>query len=231
MSAIDPATSIGDIVARRPSAATTLEGLGIDYCCGGHRTLADACQQRGLDAATVAAVLEATTAGAAEGAHDVAGAPIGDLCDHIVAAHHEPLRRELPRIAALLDTVVRVHSGEHPELHDLRRRFASMREELEEHLDLEERELFPTCRALAAGGDAPIDGVLLATLDGAHTETGDALAALRELAGDYRPESAFCGTHRALLRAMHEMETDLHRHVHEENNILFPRVLAITAGA
>jgi regulator of cell morphogenesis and NO signaling len=230
--ATDRATTLGELVAEQPAAAELFERLGLDYCCGGRRTLEQACAQRGVDAATVAVLLETLSyrpSGAEAQTHDVTRATIAELCDHIAASHHEPLRRDLGRIAELLDTVVRVHGGDHPELHDLRRLFASTRAELEQHMEVEEQALFPACRAL---GDEPAtaqpapDAGLLALLEDDHAATGAALTALRELAGGYDAERALCGTHRALLQALHAFERDMHLHVHEENNVLFPRVRA-----
>lgn len=226
MSAVDPGDLVGDLVVRDPGAATLFEQLGIDYCCGGRRTLAEACAQRGLDAVTVAAVLEGRSRAPETGTeHDVARSSIGELCDHIVSAHHERLREELPQIAQLIGTVVRVHGAGHPELADVQRVFAGMRTELEAHLDVEERELFPRCRRLEEpGAGAGPDEGLLALLEHEHEATGDALLALRELTGGHDRGRALCGTHRRLLDALRALERDIHQHVHEENNVLFGKV-------
>ena len=228
---IDHTERLGDLVQRLPAAASVLERLGIDYCCGGGRTLAEAAGERGLDASTVAVMLEAIAGAGGGGAAPVHEAPTGSLAElsrHIVSAHHEPLRAELPRIADLMATVVRVHGPEHPKLHEVRQVFASMSEELVEHMAREERDLFPLAEALDAGGPAAgeLDRELVALLEDDHDAAGAALTTLRELCGGYRPEEAYCGTHRELLRSLQEMEHDLHRHVHEENNILFPHMRA-----
>ena len=149
-------------------------------------------------------------------------ASIGELCAHIVAVHHDGLREAFPRIEALLATVVRVHGAEHPELRDLHDAFCQLRTELERHLEREETVLFPTCRELELTG-AAIDEALLAGHEREHATTGDALGVLRVLAGDYDVGGALCNTHRALLEDLAAFERDLHRHVHEENNILIRR--------
>ena len=97
----------------------------------------------------------------------------------------------------------------------------------------EEHNLFPACRALDGRGDAaPLRDGEVGLLEDDHGATGEALSALRELCDDYEPAQALCGTHAALLRALHELELELHQHVHEENNILFPRVRdRLAAGA
>ena len=231
--ATDHASTLGELVLEQPRAAALFERLGLDYCCGGHRTLEEACSRNGLDARTVGALLSALAdepSGADLDAHDVARARIAELCEHIVTRHHDPLRRDLLRISDLLATVVRVHGKRHRELLDLQRLFASVRTELEAHLHIEERTLFPACRALDDEGAAGFDRSLLVLLEDDHATTGDALCALRELAGGYRTEAALCSTHRTLLRALRAFELDMHRHLHEENNVLFPRVRAKVAS-
>jgi regulator of cell morphogenesis and NO signaling len=230
--ATDHAPTLGELVLRRPRAAALFERLGLDYCCGGARTLEEACAARGLDPATVSVLVD--TLGGDDPAdvepdhHDIGRATIGELCDHIVAAHHDLLRRELPHVSELVATVVRVHGPGHPELHDVGRVFDGLRAELEEHMAREEADLFPACRALDAG--ATIEDGLIEMLEHDHDATGDALASLRELCGGYHPGDALCGTHRALLQSLHALELDVHQHVHEENNVLFPRVRALLAA-
>jgi regulator of cell morphogenesis and NO signaling len=226
---IDHGTSLAELVVAQPKAAAVLEHLRLDYCCGGATSLAEACARRGLDAATVAALLDALGDGSFEGddraAHDVRRASITDLCDHIVVAHHGPLRPALDRIDHLLGTVLRVHGAQQRSLYDVDRLFAALRSDLEEHMNVEESRLFPACRTLEASGDeAAFDGALLALLEDDHAATGDAMCAIRELSGDFDAAHARCSTHRQLLTELRAFELDLHQHIHEENNILFPRV-------
>ena len=227
---IDPNASLGQLVAEQPGRAETFERLRLDYCCGGGQTLGRACERRGLDPVTVCRMLEALENSQLDGQHlernDWRRASISELCDHIIAAHHDRLRVELPRIDELLTTVVRVHGAQHHELHDLLRLFKSLRRELESHIETEERAVFPACRAAEADG-AAFDLDVLAVHEQEHEETGDALVALRELAHDYDPAGTLCGTHRRLLEALHRLELDLHQHIHEENNVLFPRARAL----
>jgi regulator of cell morphogenesis and NO signaling len=225
MKFVDPGATLGELVLAHPAAATLFERLGLDYCCGGRRTLEQACAQRGLDADTVGVLVASLDQEPAAPAHDVARSSIADLCEHIVARHHDPLRDELARIGERLDTVVRVHGREHPELADLQRLFAGMRGELEVHMRVEEHALFPACRALDERDDASgFDEGVVVLLEDEHDATGDALCALRELSGGYDAARALCGTHRALLESLARLELEMHQHIHEENNLLFPRV-------
>jgi regulator of cell morphogenesis and NO signaling len=232
---IDHDSSLAELVVAQPQAAAVLERLRLDYCCGGAMSLAEACARRGLDAGTVAALLETLGDGSAEldglAAHDVARASIAELCDHIVVAHHGPLRPRLDRIDHLLATVVRVHGTSQRSLVDVERLFAGLRGDLESHMNVEEGRLFPACRTLEASGAAAFDDSLLALLEDDHAATGDAICAIRELTGDFDTAQARCSTHRQLLTELRALELDLHQHIHEENNILFPRVRALLVMA
>ena len=223
-------STLGELVLQQPRAAALFERLGLDYCCGGHRTLDEACHQQGLDTRTVSTLLQTLDTEPLDGhleAHDVGRLTISELCEHLVTRHHDPLRRDLARITELVATVVRVHAGTHREFLDLQRLFATTRSGLEAHMDIEERTLFPACRELEVEAETAVfDAHLLAALEDDHGTTGDALCALREVAGGYRAESAVCSTHRAMLNALRAFELDMHQHVHEENNVLFPRVRA-----
>lgn len=225
--------TLGDLVSARPALAGLFERLGLDYCCGGGQTLAAACTERGLDAATVAVMLDA--AGESEPAsgagHDIAGLSVAELCEHIVTNHHGPLRTSFVRTADRLATVVRVHGSDHPELHELESEFTGLRGEMEQHMMREELRLFPICRRLEQEpGTATLEPDMLDLLEDDHRETGAALVRIRELCSDYDTGRAFCGTHRVLLEDLRGIEADTHVHVHEENNILFPRVRELAAA-
>lgn len=234
MSQIETTSSLAELVTERPERTRVFERLHLDYCCGGSQSLADACAARGLDAGTVERLLAALEQGEQPSQsveeRDWRRASIGGLCDHIVSVHHEGLRGELPRIAELLATVVRVHGEGRPELELTERAFATLRAELERHLQEEEQALFPACRALERG-DAAVDVTLIEPHEAEHLVVGKGLVALRELAGGYDVSEALCSTHRSLLEALRHFEADLHQHVHEENNVLFPRVRKLAAEA
>ena len=226
-----PETPVGEIVAADPAAARVFEALQIDFCCGGKSSLAEACEPRGLDPATVLAMIAATdrlpaTAG---DDHDLGDASIEQICEHVVASHHNRAREELERIAALAEKVERAHAASNPRLHDLRSRFTDLRHEMESHMDTEESVVFPAC--LQVSGDGPDLEPLLVEHEAEHGEIGAELAVIRDLADDYDEDRAFCNTHRVLLHSLREFEIDTHQHVHEENNVLFPRVREAAAAA
>lgn len=223
---LNPTLSLGALVAERPERARLFERLRLDYCCGGRQSLAEACAKRGLDLDDVQAALRLLDT--AESGHDIEStdwwtAGLGELCEHIVAVHHDGLREAFGRIGGLLETVVRVHGAGDPQLHDVQRVWGEIRADLEPHLESEEGELFPACIAWEQHG-IPVDERVIAAHEQEHAAVGDALAGLRVLCHDYDRTVAHCATHRALLDALEAFEQDLHRHVHEENNILLLRV-------
>jgi regulator of cell morphogenesis and NO signaling len=227
-----PETPVGQLVVERPGRARLFERLGIDYCCGGAKPLDRACREQGLDVATVLRELEATEAGdVGPDGFDAAGATMTELVDHVVAKHHAYLHRELPRLAALADRVVTAHVVRHPELSELRAVFRSLREELIFHMLKEEKVLFPVIKRLEAAAELPelhCGTVLnpIRVMEHEHDDAGAALARLRALTAGYTPPADACPTYRAMLDGLAELEADLHLHIHEENNILFPRARA-----
>lgn len=225
-SALDPQRLVGQLVAERPVRARLFERLHIDYCCGGQETLADACAKAGVPVEVVEAALlavdEADAGSLATEVTDWRAADTAELCEHIVGVHHEFLRRSFPKLESLIGTVVRVHGSQEPALQELPRVFETIRAALEPHLASEETELFPAILAAAQGGP-PVPEEILAGHEYEHAEVGAALVELRALCDDYDRRHARCNTHRAMLDALEELELDIHEHVHEENNILFPR--------
>jgi regulator of cell morphogenesis and NO signaling len=223
------ASTLATIVDANPGAARILERHHLDYCCGGRRTLDDACTQLGIDAATVRAELDAAAATAPA---DWTSLGVSELVDHIEGTHHRYLHEELPRLHALTDKVVGVHAGRHPELTDVATAYAELRADLEPHLMKEEQVLFPMIRELAVASTEPsfhcgsiANPIKMMMLE--HDQTGELLARLRDLTADYSVPDDACGSYRALYDGLAELEADTHLHVHKENNVLFPAVLAI----
>lgn len=228
---ISAESTLGDIVRTRPHTARVFEKLGLDYCCGGKRSLAAACGARRLDPATVAALLE--TLDGAPGPELVAAdaMPLDDLCDHIVHAHHDHLRTELPRLDHMTAKVAAVHGTEEPRLVAIRRTFEAFARELASHMHDEETRVFPRIRALAAGNTGQDrEGLRQAIdeLEREHSDAGAALEQFRTLSDGFTPPEWACNTYRALFHALAELERDMHQHVHKENNVLFPRALAVS---
>jgi regulator of cell morphogenesis and NO signaling len=229
MSDIAFETTIGQLVTERPGRSRVFESLGIDYCCGGKKPFGQACREQGLDPHTVARLLDLSAQPTDDG-RDWSRAVLTELTDHIELNHHGYLKRELPRLAALVQKVAAVHGSAHPKLLDVRETFTRFAAELEAHMCKEEQVLFPAIRRIDAGADPRADRANLTDPIGAmeheHDDAGRDLARLRELTDSYAPPPGACNTYRAMLAGLEELEHDMHRHVHKENSILFPRALA-----
>ena len=225
---LTPEITVGEIVAARPLLARVFEKLGIDYCCGGKQTLAAVCARRGLDLSTTLSVLASADAAFAGGPAEVDAAAMNQaaLVDHIVAVHHAYLRTELPRLVEMADRVAHKHGWRDARLEEVSAAVRALAEEMFSHMQKEEVILFPlVCRI--AGGERDIDlAAPINQMELEHESAGGLTARLRELTDGFSPNEEACNTHRALLAGLAEFESDLHRHVHKENNILFPRALA-----
>lgn len=233
MSAITADAHVADLVLEQPSRARVFERFGIDYCCGGKTPLETACADRGLDLDIVIAALDEPRADDADDV-DWTTEPVADLCAHIVDQHHAYLRDELPRLRQLVDKVARAHGATHPELADVQTAFGATADELEQHLVKEEQILFPACVALEEGaaGEFPFGSVEspIRMMLHEHDEVAAGLTRLRALTNGYEPPSDACNSYRSMLDRLHTLETDTHHHIHKENNILFPRAVALEAA-
>ena len=229
---IDVTMTLAEVVDAFPQTARELERRGLDYCCGGQRTFDDACAELGLDPTTTAAELSLLAEPAAPAAWTTMTAV--DLVDHLESTHHRYLWDELPRVTALVETIVSVHGDRHPELSEVAACFARVRADLEPHLTKEERVLFPLILELAAATEAPTFhcGSLrnpISVMLGEHDTVGGLLARLRRLTDGYTPPADGCATYAACFAAMAEIEADTHLHIHKENNVLFPLVVRMEA--
>ena len=223
-------TTLADIVTAQPVLARELENRGLDYCCGGAATLADACRANDLDVDAVLVELAAVPADATTPSW--AAMDVAELVDHLEATHHRYLWAELPRLSTLADKVVSVHAERHPELIDIAACVATVRADLEPHLTKEEHVLFPMIRQLAETETAPTFhcGSLanpISVMLAEHDTVGELLTELRALTNAYQTPADGCASYGALFSGLAELEADTHLHVHKENNVLFPAVLAL----
>jgi regulator of cell morphogenesis and NO signaling len=227
----DSATTLGDLVADNPATARVLDGVGLDYCCDGDRTLDEACAAAGLDPAAVADALAAV-----EGPGDVAWADLGPdaLADHIEATHHTYLHDELPLLGALAEKVVGVHGGRPPELVEVRRLVDELRADLEPHLMKEERVLFPAIRALVGGTrEFPFGSIAnpVRMMTTEHERAGELLDELRRATGGFTVPADACASFRSLYERLAALDEDTRLHVVKENHRLFPAAVALFESA
>jgi regulator of cell morphogenesis and NO signaling len=237
--AIATTKTVGELAVEIPNATREFEKLGIDYCCGGSRTLGEACAEAKISVdEALDRLQESMTAAAPSAGQDWQNQPLADLIEHITSTHHVFVREECPRIEALAAKVVSVHGKNHPELLQVQELFAALAEELRVHLMKEEQVLFPYVSRMEESvlSGEPVPPAMFGTVVNPvrmmmqeHDGAGEALRSLHMVTRDYAlPEDA-CISYRTLYQALQGFEADLHQHIHLENNILFPRAVAMEA--
>ena len=234
---LDTAKTVREIALEMPQATRVFEKLGIDYCCGGNKTLEAACAAANLEIDHVLQSLETSTTAAAE--QDWNTGELGELIRHIVSTHHMYVKSETPRLQALIAKVCSVHGKNHPELSEVQEVFAGLGAELSSHLMKEENILFPyvarmeaTVKAGRPAARPPFGSVgnPIHMMMMEHDSAGEALRELGRLTNDYAPPADACISYQTLYKALSDFEADLHQHIHLENNILFPRAIAMENG-
>ena len=231
--------TVREFVLEVPNATRVFDRLGIDYCCGGGRSLEQACATAHVTLEDVERSLAEAETQPVETGHDDASwlrAPLFGLIAHIIQKHHYFVRRELTRIAPLLARVIASHGPAHPELLEVQRQFRGLGEELLQHMEKEEQILFPYLTQLeeCESRRQPIAPPRFGTVENPirmmmheHESAGSVLRTLRAKTDNYRLPAGVCAGYESLFRALQEFEQDLHQHIHLENNILFPRAVEL----
>ncbi|HEX8764201.1 MAG TPA: iron-sulfur cluster repair di-iron protein [Candidatus Acidoferrum sp.] len=231
-------TKVGEIAAANPAAKKVLEQAGVDYCCGGAKSLGDACMHAGVSADEILRRLSENSMQA--GPEDVnwTSARLKDLTRHIVEKHHKYVRAALPRVSTLLAMVRTKHGGNHPELARIEEEFLGLEREMYAHMQKEEQILFPYMEKLerAEEGKEELEPPFFQTVQNPvrmmmqeHDSAGEALKAMRKLSHGYQPPTEACESYREVYRSLEEFAADMRTHVHLENNILFPRAVELEA--
>jgi regulator of cell morphogenesis and NO signaling len=238
---LNTAKTVREVALEMPAATRVFEKLGIDYCCGGNKSLEDACGAANLEIEQVLNSLEsaATAAGNRREGSDWRAGPLADLIAYITNTHHKYTRAEIGRLGPLFEKVISVHGEKHRELVDVRDRFRALAQELSTHMMKEEMILFPYIERLE---EAVIEGAPVlpppfgtvqrpvASMMQQHDSAGNLLRSMRSLTNNYQPPASACVSYKTLYAALTEFERDLHQHIHLENNVLFPRAIELERG-
>ena len=224
-------THVGDIVKANYSAAHVFEKYGIDYCCGGDRSLDRACSSEGVDTGLLIRQLEEAMKQEDRGSKYIENLPLSTLCDYIVETHHQYVHEKSGFIREKLQKLCDVHGDHHPELFKIRDMFNAASENLKLHMEKEETILFPYIREMEAmklrgnhmnaGAGNKLDPI--GELKAEHTVEGDRFRQMAVLTNQFQVPSDGCNTFEVTYRTLDEFVRDLHRHIHLENNILFPK--------
>lgn len=230
--------TVRELALENPAATRVFEKLGIDYCCGGNKSLEEACRAANLNMDQVLDSLEMVeqSARAAQKDRNWQVESLVDLIVHIKNTHHKYTREEIARLGPLFEKVCSVHGKNHPELLQIRGIYQGLAQELTTHMMKEDMILFPYMVRMEEAtiekepiAPAPFGSVQnpVSMMEHEHDSAGNALRAMRETSNGYSAPADACVSYQTLYKALAEFEADLHQHIHLENNILFPRAVAM----
>ena len=227
--------TVGDLVAADFRKAEVFKRHGIDFCCGGGRTVAAACEKKGVPLTQIEAeLLQAEQKSIKNEPLQFSDWDSRKLVDYIIQTHHRYVQDNIPLLTEFTAKVAKVHGHAEPELVEIAELFVEMAAELDSHMMKEEQILFPYIKQLAAmsenGGveNPPPFGTVqnpIQMMEQEHEHAGDLLAKIRLLSNDFTPPEHACTTYRVTYSKLAEFESDLHMHIHLENNILFPKAI------
>jgi regulator of cell morphogenesis and NO signaling len=233
LSSLNETVTVGEIVAQDFRAGALFQKFGIDFCCGGKRSVSDACRSAEVAPEIVLDALKRLSA-EAPSPDRASDWPLDRLLEHIVVTHHAYIRSAGPTIVTYLGKLVSVHGSRHPELQRIAQTFSRLHRELLTHMMKEEHVLFPYIDELTRRSDPPKGASPFGTVENPirmmereHEDAGKELRLIRELANDFTPPAESCTTYRVCFEELRRFEQDLFRHVHLENNILFPKTVAL----
>jgi regulator of cell morphogenesis and NO signaling len=232
---INSQSHIGQIVAHNYKTASVFKSFGIDFCCNGDRTLEEACKKNNLNTEELVLLLtEASTQTTTQ--NDYILWPLDLLADYIEKKHHRNVETKTQELKSYLQKIVKVHGTQHPELVRIETLFHESASDLAVHMKKEELVLFPFIRKMmtAKQQHKPFDPIHFGTVENPiammrhdHDLEGERFREIAKLSNNYTPPADACNTYRVAFALLKEFEEDLHEHIHLENNILFPKSIAL----
>lgn len=233
---ISAAKTVKDFVVEMPGATRVLEKLGIDYCCGGGRSLGDACASPGITVDQLMGSLQTNEPAAGSEQRDWRAESLSSLANYILEKHHTFTRDEIARLNGMLDKVCGVHGQNHPELKQIQQVFTNLGNDLTTHMFKEEQILFPYIfqldAAVSRGSAVPFSpfGTVrnpIRMMMFEHDNAGAMLREIRDLSKKFTVPPDGCTSFHSLYEGLEGFEQDLHQHIHLENNLLFPRAIEL----
>ncbi len=229
--------TLGELAVKDLRKAAVFKKYGLDFCCGGKKTVKEACMEKGLDITRIEEALQEVDRTKLPGqplAYDEWD--LSFLIDYILNTHHAYVKKALPELMKYMTKVAGVHGQNHPELLVIKELLGEVNKELSAHLFKEERVLFPYIKELISaesGLRQPIASQFgtvqnpINMMEMEHELVGKNFEEIRSLSKDYTlPEDA-CTSYRVLYKSLEAFENDLHMHIHLENNIVFPKALLL----
>lgn len=227
-------TIIGELVAYNYHTASVFKEYEIDFCCNGHRSIAEACREKQTDSEKLIEKLSQLQTDIKKPSIDYDSWPLDLLADYIEKKHHRFVESKIQEITPLLEKIVQVHGERHPELPEVKQLFSEAAGELTVHMKKEEFILFPYVRKMIQaqnGGNTsqPSFGTVknpIRMMMHEHDNEGERFRKIARLTQNYTPPEDACNTYKVTYALLKEFEEDLHLHIHLENNILFPKSVA-----
>ncbi|MBE0653265.1 MAG: iron-sulfur cluster repair di-iron protein [Bacteroidales bacterium] len=220
--------TIGEIVANDFRAASIFKEAGIDFCCGGNKSVTEACREKGADVSHLYQQLDTLEQTPVNGAMNFKDWDLGFLSEYIMNTHHKFVLKNLPELVFYTQKIAGVHGDHHPELIEVASLFTKINEELLQHLKNEEDVLFPAIKEALVNASPEVKSTIISEIkrmQGEHEFAGGAMDKINVLTNHYHiPEDA-CNTYKVSFKLLEQFEDDLHIHVHLENNILYPKAL------
>ncbi|MFB9119600.1 iron-sulfur cluster repair di-iron protein [Bergeyella porcorum] len=226
---------IGDIVAQDFRTAAIFKKHHIDFCCKGGRTIQEACEHKNINPELLYNEIENLPKDN-DSQIDFNNWELDLLADYIEKTHHRYVTEKIPILQAFLEKLAKVHGDRHPELLEIKSLFDASAQDLSAHLKKEELVLFPFIRNMVKAKleqlplPQPHFGTIenpIAMMKEEHSVEGERLRKIAELTDEYLPPADACNTYKVTFAMLQEFEDDLHRHIHLENNILFPKAIAM----
>ena len=229
--------TLSDIVTKNYKSAAVFEKFGLDFCCHGKKSIPEACKEKGVDAEEVLTQLEKLDENnSTEREEQYNQWELDFLTDYIVNVHHKYVREIIPVISAHAEKIASKHGENHPEVISIANNFSIVYKDLKQHMMKEEQLLFPYIKYLvkteknAGIAEQPFFGTIknpIQMMELEHESAGNLLGEIRNLTNDYTPPAEACNTFKVYYKELKDFEEDLHKHVHLENNILFPRAIEL----
>ncbi|MDO1448207.1 iron-sulfur cluster repair di-iron protein [Rhodocytophaga aerolata] len=226
--------TVGDIVRKNPKAAAVFKKYKIDFCCNGNRLFEEVCAEAGLVPAELKEEISQSTEEAPAQVH-ADNWSLNFLIEYIIQNHHSYVLGAIPKLEESLLKVVKAHGVNHPELAAIAGHFTSLARELMQHMQKEEQILFPVIKEMVVNQKKGVKTTIpfgsvrnpIRVMEDEHAGAGEDIESIRRLSNNFTPPTDACFSYRLLYKQLEEFEEDLHQHVHLENNILFPKAIAL----
>ena len=228
--------TIGELVTEDFRKAEVFSKFGLDFCCGGAKSLKEACEEKGISEKEVEAALTEVESQAKNRQQDFKSWDLDFLVDYILNIHHKYVKSSVVMLYDVSRKVAEVHGENHPEVIRIASLFETIAKELDTHMQKEETLLFPYIKKLAVAKrentemePSPFGSVEnpIRTMEAEHVAVGGSFDEINRLSNGYATPEDACSSYRALYSKLDEFEQDLHRHIHLENNILFPKAIQL----